>query len=138
MSRRPIVAGCVVESAEGTRYRVSYYNNTNEIATLYTDDGRSETIELPISELKRIPDPRRKLPPVEGMPAVRPACANCGRPFKFWTNDTRTRDHIVTRRVFAHWKCYRALFCTLRCTLQFATAAHAAGYRIISKPTGGK
>lgn len=76
-------------------------------------------------------------PPIEGMPADRPRCVWCNRPFKAWTDDTREegRDEhralisIVIRRTFKNFSSYRGKFDRLRCALAFAVAAHNAGYR---------
>lgn len=139
MSRRPIVAGCYVESAEGTRYRVSYYDMISLVATLYPDDGGA-TVELPIAELKRVADPRKQLPPIEGLPKDRPICPWCDRPLKPQTEHFHAAGmrRRVIRRQFIRWNAKHQLFCTYRCAVNFATAAHAAGYRIISKPKGAK
>jgi hypothetical protein len=71
---------------------------------------------------------------IEGMPKERPVCANCRRPLKYWTSDTRERGNVgpVVRRVFERWRGYpfsAPIFDTLRCALDFAVVLHRAGYR---------
>lgn len=78
--------------------------------------------------------------PIEGLPPERPLCPNCGRKLAPVTIDTRVDANgqpsknwdawVATRRVFTRWSSYQGLWCRLRCALDFATAAHRAGYRI--------
>ena len=80
---------------------------------------------------------RRVLPPIEGVPKDPPTCPWCGRKLKPWA--TNTYENIpypqggfhqeITRRVFSHWLGYDGLWDRLVCARDFATAAHAAGFR---------
>jgi hypothetical protein len=136
VSAGAIVPGCYVKSADGVVYRVSYTDTISNLATVWPQDqNASNTIELPVSELTRIVDPARRKVPIEGMPDVRPHCQNCDKPLRPWSTDERDGRRIV-RRVFLKWNSYAGLFCTLRCSLRFAEAAHRAGYRIVKK--GGR
>lgn len=80
----------------------------------------------------------RNRPPVENMPTPRPVCPMCSRPLRYWTNDTPelreggSSTGRILRRVFYRWRGYpnRApIFDRLECALDFALAAHRAGYR---------
>lgn len=132
MSRREIRNGHYVLTADGTLCHVSHVTTSTDgtYAHLWPDDGGAP-LDLPVSELKRVPNPRRQLPPIQGLPAERPVCQWCQKPFRPLSNSTYNGKHPsrVIRRQFTQWNSYRGLFCTLRCTLQFATAAHVGGYR---------
>lgn len=137
---RELRHGHYVKSADGAEYCVSYVHPDNMgalkgMVDLTSTDGGSNTI-LPLSELKRIPDPRNQRPPIEGVPDVRPRCACCDKPLQMYTNNTYANGNYsgrIIRRVFNRWKAYSGLFCTLSCAHSFALAAHRAGYRIIRK-----
>lgn len=137
---RELRHGHHVKSADGAEYTVSYVHpaSTGELKGMVDltsiDGGRLTT--LPLSELKRIPDPRNQRPPIEDVPDVRPSCALCNRPLQMYTNNTYANGNYsgrIIRRVFNRWKAYSGLFCTLSCAHSFAVAAHRAGYRIIRK-----
>ena len=77
--------------------------------------------------------------PVEGVPAERPRCPYCNRRLRPVSNDTQEKQDlpggvwrlVVTRRAWAgRWLAYAGLFCRLNCALNFAVAAHEAGYRV--------
>jgi hypothetical protein len=85
-------------------------------------------------------------PPIEGLPAERPRCAHCDKLLRPWVTETREnvrppeggiRSRVVSRKFDGLWRGYphsrNPIFCTLRCTLAFAVAAHKAGYRIVRK-----
>lgn len=137
---RELRHGHYVKSADGAEYRVSYVHPADTgplkgmVDLTSTDGGSSAT--LPLSELKRIPDPRNQRPPIEGVPDVRPTCAYCNRPLQMWLNDIYDTGNCtgrIIRLVFWRWKAYDGLFCTLNHARAFALAAHRAGYRIIRK-----
>lgn len=86
------------------------------------------------------------LPPIEGLPAVRPRCAHCDQMLRPWIKQTRGKvgkvPSVITRREFdGWWRGYPRrrpedkppTFCRLRCALAFAEAAHKAGYRMTRK-----
>lgn len=79
-----------------------------------------------------------KRPVAEGVPPIanRPRCAWCGQRLKPRINNIEKKvgDTIhfrteISRRVFAGYEAYDGLFHSLRCALDFATAAHKVGYR---------
>lgn len=138
---------CVV-SADGTRYIVRYVHKPGtpeEEAELrpLNDDGSwesGERYQLPTSELKRIPV--TKLPPITGMPEVRPRCPMCDKLLLPWTESTHGKHYSqVVSRTFKRWRGYwadsrtsqSALFCSMNCALYFARASYGAGYRIQRK-----
>jgi hypothetical protein len=84
-----------------------------------------------------------KLPPVEGLPKVRPVCPWCGKPASYWTTDHRRQVNgdvgtfgsgPIVRRTFARWNLYNGIFDRLVCALAFATASYKAGYRRTETP----
>jgi hypothetical protein len=127
----------VVKTADGTVYRVEYVESADRIHLVDLGDTslNPDRLILPAAELKRIPDPFNQKPPIAGLPdGPRPRCAYCRRLLAMQTNDIRqyrdkTRPNIQSR-TFVGWSSKRGLFCTLRCALDFAVAAHHAGYRI--------
>jgi hypothetical protein len=105
-------------------------------------DGRSsDTVTLPLAELRRIPDPAGKLPPIEGLPALgdRPTCPYCGKRLVPWViAHYRQGAHDplkprCERRVWDGSYHQRHGFCTWSCAGKFAAAAVRAGYRITRK-----
>lgn len=80
--------------------------------------------------------------PIQGLPIVRPRCVACGKAFRPRSRDVCERrpypgggfQTVTVARHFSGWDAYNGLFHTMRCALGFATAAHAAGYRL-SRPT---
>lgn len=77
----------------------------------------------------------RKYPPIEGMPARRPVCVNCGKKFPPLTRTlhapwTGNGLEQLLSRTFMGWDSYNGLFHSLNCALAFATRAHEAGYRL--------
>lgn len=124
-------------------YRVTYtYKNQEghqlvDVKRLDDESDPAEVGEVLASELKRVPDPRKKLPPIENMPeGPRPECAFCARYFqpqvhneyKSHENKDPLAPHVV-RRVFKYWRSYRGLFCTTGCAIDFAEASYRGGYR---------
>lgn len=69
----------------------------------------------------------RRYLPIEGLPADRPRCVWCDRPFAAHTIDTRTDAGIA--RKFSRWSSYDGLFDRLRCARAFAVASYRGGYR---------
>jgi hypothetical protein len=75
---------------------------------------------------------------VEGLPLDRPRCQHCARPIGYFSDSERSHEvpSRIVRRVFRFWKGYGQVvdgvprWCTLRCALAFANAAHRAGYRM--------
>lgn len=144
---RPTAWGQVVRTADGTICHVrSIYRGEGEqqMADLTTIEG-GEELALPVAELTRIPDPRNRLPAVEGIPdGPRPRCQRCDRAFawivdhKYAGPNAGPLSPRVLRRVFVRWSSYRGLFCTLSCALAFAELAHKAGYRMVRPPASPK
>ncbi len=72
---------------------------------------------------------------VVGMPAVRPVCANCGKPLEAECEEIREpraagdyRARRVLSRRFLRWRAYGPFHSQL-CAVEFGLAAHAAGFR---------
>lgn len=133
---RPIKTDHWVRTADGARGRVAYVHEAHALADVQIDNDSARSITLPLGELKRIADPHRKLPPIDGLPDTRPRCQYCDKPFRpiashehrpgliVWTEPS------VVRRTFIRWDSYDGLFHSLNCARRFAVAAHLAGYRI--------
>lgn len=138
MSARTIATDHWVRTADGAigRVRYVYENGTADVGIDGEADDRA-TVNLPLAELRRIVDPYRQLPPIDGLPAERPRCAFCDRKLRPITTHERRKGLIdwtrpaVVRRQFIRWDSYDGLFCRLVCARQFACAAHRAGYRIV-------
>lgn len=135
-------SGAVVQSAEGALYRVGYIDEVSKAATLslLNDDGgyapHAQLVTLPVAELRRVVDPCKRKPPILGMPALRPLCQYCQcklRPDLKVEHAGGSYSKAVIRRTFLRWNCYRGLFCTKGCAIEFAAAAHKAGYRIVKR-----
>lgn len=128
-----------VVTADGTRGIIRYIGKTYD-GTKYLDalsaevhpyDG-GDNITLPATELKRVPDPTRNRPPVEGIPeGPRPKCAFCHKPLPMLTFDEHNGVMGFGRRVTKR-KFYRygvdGVFCTNACGYRMGRAAVAAGY----------
>jgi hypothetical protein len=137
---RPIKLDDVVKTADGSMGDV--HDIGRGMATVWIDGEESRAVTLPVDELRRVPDPRNRRPPIENLPVERPRCAFCNKPLSPAVNDERRGwggprwSPRITRRTFVRWNCYgrtddgRGAFCTLSCALHFARAAFAAGYRI--------
>jgi hypothetical protein len=136
-----IKPGHFVRTADGTIGKVQHgiYQGIADVA-LIDDNWRytGTTVELPVTELKRVPIPT---PKVEGLPDVRPRCKYCDKMLAYWTTDERVKGpgavwERVVRKVFTGWKGYggerRGVpnFCSLNCALFFAEACVRAGYAI--------
>lgn len=128
-----------VETADGTLCRVRYIQPAQDgrpaIAELRPEDG-GDSLELPVAELRRVPDPNRRRLEIEGLPARRPRCQACDRKLPFLTRDEYQKEPVFRRirRVFVKWSGYDDLFCTLTCARAFAYAAHRAGFRVVRRP----
>jgi hypothetical protein len=136
------------ENGRGLLCRVrSLYRGEADLVSLVDDIELS----LPVHELRRVPDPRNKLPKIEGMPDQRPICQRCKRPLRPVSMDhyNESRDPLaprIDRRVFSRWDGYGhadleytngegetnyvPLFCTARCAMQFAVIVYRSGMRI--------
>ena len=107
-----------------------------DAAEVAIDADDRQLVTLPIAELRRIANPARKLPPIDGLPLTRPRCAYCNRGLRPVTSHEFRKGLIVwtlprvVRRAFLRWDAYDGIFCRLSCARAFAVAAHAAGYRI--------
>ncbi len=136
----------IVRSADGGLYLVRYVHQARQEAdlspfdpALCSADLSAEQVSLPLAELRRVVDPRNRLPPIQGLPAERPRCQHCDRPLRPVVDRTHHplvgggSSFRVKTRTFRRWTSYRGLFCTLGCALNFAEAAHRAGYRIVRK-----
>jgi len=121
----------VVKNAEGVMMRVRYVNPARREADVYPFDGElDDTITLPLDELKRVIDPKRRLPPIEGLPAERPRCAWCARKLRPRVHTEAVwHPHRVIGRKFEGWSTVAGGFCTNACAIQFAGACYHAGYR---------
>lgn len=128
-----------VQSAEGALYRIGYVDLATRTATLSLLDERTgryvsnaQLVTLPLEELRRVPDPTKARPPIEGMPADRPRCPYCDRKLAPVVHEERVDGYgsRIIRRTWVRWRAKRQLFCTLSCALDFAVACHKAGYRI--------
>lgn len=146
-----------VVTADGARGRVSYVGkqydaehggySKDDYATIWVENSAEDQLTLPVGELKRIADPNRKRPPIDGMPEVRPLCPFCHKKlypmvdeFKGDKNRfdaTAEWKKPITRRVFTGWRGYTTgtddKFCSLKCAYAFARAAFKAGYRMVKK-----
>ena len=144
----------IVKTADGTVCRVGYVDSDRREAYVKPIEGDrlGDELVLPLRELKRITDPRRKLPPIEGMPETpRPRCQYCDKPLDpivsttFNTNTDRLLSPRVIRRVFNGWSGYGSsdktyphngtnyyvpLFHSTKCAMKFAQASWIAGMRI--------
>lgn len=135
---RPITAWSHVVTADGTKGRVVrlLVDGLAEVSPY----GGGYSMDLPVAELKRIADPRKAKPPIEGMPdGDRPRCAWCGRKLAprlelFWNGQKSAGASLaigarVTRRVWLGWSAYEGVFHSMRCALRFAGASYRGGYR---------
>lgn len=134
-----LATGHVVRTADGVTCRVQYIHadRTAELTPLGAPD--EERLVLPIAELKRIPNPRDKRPPIEGMPEPRPLCAWCRRKLRpvvncEWNGSKAIGAALayqarVTRRTWTRWDSYEEVFCTTRCAIKFAGASYRGGFR---------
>jgi len=125
--------GHVVKTAHGARYRLGYVDGTKADAIQLDERGHENQATrtvLTLSDVTRVTDPARQLPPIEGLPTDRPRCPGCDRLLAPITDAKRDEHFRVTRRIFMRWDCYAGNFCALRCAHSFALAALKAGYRI--------
>jgi hypothetical protein len=145
MTTGAIKYGDVVRSAEGTMYSVRYLHHPPggaereaELAPLDEHGDLSMDLEakimLPVRELRRVPDPRKARPPIEGLPAKRPRCAWCDRPLRIVCDNifdkaNRPGGRRLSGRVFRFFVSYEEVFCTTRCAIAFAGASYRGGYR---------
>jgi hypothetical protein len=136
---RAIKLDDVVKTADGAMGDVRDIGRG--VAVVWIDGEESRAVTLPVDELRRVPDPRNRRPPIENLPDTRPRCAFCDKPLSPVVDDERRWNGPrwsprLVRRIFVRWSCYgriddgRGAFCTLSCALHFARAAFAAGYRI--------
>ena len=138
MSRRPIGHGDHVRSAEGTIYVVRHVDESSATADLVELDAfeMDGGATLPLAELKRVT--KRKAVPIENMPPIeeRPRCPYCNKRLRPRVDDDRVYEpsyRIVRRWWAGDYHGYRQLFDTKKCAIDFAAAAHKAGYRIIRR-----
>lgn len=133
-----------VRTADGTIGRIRYIgrrydtDKKDHVGDLYADVAPAEggeSVELPLSELRRVPDPNSKRPPIEGIPeGERPRCPYCDKPLRLQARDERekTQPYRIVKRTF--WRYGKdGVFCTDACGIRFAHAALKAGYRIVRK-----
>ena len=139
-----------VKTADGAIGRVRYVHEASGTADIAINGSWDEQVNLPVEELRRIPDPAENKPPIEGMPPAeeRPRCAFCQQLLKpnvrkHYADVSKTARNPMapryTRRTFEGWEGYprRApIFHSMACAEYFATAAHKAGYRIVRKGGG--
>jgi hypothetical protein len=78
-----------------------------------------------------------KRAPIVGMPANRPRCPWCHRQLAGWYEWPNHAQRAQPRK-WQGWRGYNGLFDRLTCALQFATAAHRAGYRRMDDETKQK
>ena len=136
--KRALKTDDYVRTADKSMGRIRYiWKQEAEVAI---DDDTDNTVTLPLSELRRIPNPWNKLPPIEGIPDERPHCDYCKRELRPRTDreyDRSSSHWRVTRRTFSGWSCYgipeSGQFCTKACAIRFAWAAYRAGYRITKR-----
>jgi hypothetical protein len=122
---------------DGILCRVRNISAAGNMELMPLDGRQGEKLYWPAAELKRVPDPTKQKPPIEGMPTERPRCPTCLeqlRPtVRTETNGKYGWERRYTKRQFVRWNAYRQLFCTLACALKFAVAAHEAGVRLVKR-----
>jgi len=125
-------------TADGVLCRVAYLG-PDGMADLYmVDNNLTETIRLPVAELRRVPDPRNTRPPIEQMPAERPRCAWCDRLLKPRVENVYSQEpqlwlRRIVRRTFIRWRTVEGVFDTNRCAIRFAGASYRGGFRKVRK-----
>lgn len=127
----------VVKSADGTLYRVQAVGAiAAELVPLeigFSSDP-AVLVSLPISELRRVPDPRNRRPPIERLPVDRPRCAWCDRQLRPIVDEIRNPSQETTaprllRRIFVQWREIERAFCSSKCAVLFAGASYRGGFR---------
>jgi hypothetical protein len=144
MTRREIRTRDYVTTADGAIYQIWDLRNEYDpekgaytgtvLANLHPLDGDSKgRITLPVGELRRVPDPAKKRPPIQGLPAERPTCEMCQQPLKPEVRDIwsgRPYASPIARREFVRWRVVADGFHSNGCAIRYARLCFKNGYRV--------
>lgn len=127
-----------VRTADGATGRVRYVHRSrdgsDDTVDIAIDNDWEQTVTLPRAEVRRIPNPANKRPPIDGMPAERARCAWCERALRpqvinHYDDHPKAWKRLIIRRTFAGWRAYEGVFHSTGCAIAFAGASYRGGYR---------
>lgn len=144
--KKPLSTDDWVKDAAGAIGRVQGFTHDGGVRVWFITGGERTLL---VQDVKRIADPTKQRPPIDGMPDEHRCCAHCNKKLRVITNNTyellpgQQLYRRIAKRTFSRWSAYgdqkggftEALFCSLTCALHFAQACYRGGIRVtLQKP----